>query len=185
MIVTLFFLLRDGEAFREFLFKLSPLGEKYDRGIFLKITNAVNSVIKGSLMIAVVQGLFATAGFIVAGIPNPVVWGVVAMFSSLIPGIGTSLVTVPCIIFLYFTAPLLHTILLILWVVFGVGMIDNLLAPLVMRRGMKIHPLLILLSVLGGLTFFGPIGFIIGPVTLAFFLTLIDIYPIIISENKI
>lgn len=183
MVIALFFLLRDGKKFREKLYTLSPLGRQNDENILARLTLAVNSVIKGSLVISVIQGIFTATGFMITGIPNPVLWGVVAMILSLIPGVGTSLVTVPGILYLFFSAPLWHGILLAVWAIFGIGLIDNLLSPYVMKRGMNIHPLLILLSALGGISFFGPIGFILGPIVLAFFFALLDIYPRIITNE--
>ncbi len=184
MIVALFFFLRDGKKLHDKLLVWSPLGDKYGEGIFTKIVSAVNSVVKGSLVVAIVQGVFASVGFALLGVPNPIIWGVTAMIASLIPGFGTALVTVPCIIYLYFTAPLWHTLALAAWALGGVGLIDNFITPSILNRGMKIHPFLVLLSVLGGIAFFGPIGFIIGPIMLAFFFALLDIYPLIMHHNE-
>jgi predicted PurR-regulated permease PerM len=117
------------------------------------------------------------------GIPNPLIWGVAAMMSSFIPGVGTSIITIPAIIFLFLTAPLWHGVGLIIWALGGVGVIDNFLSPFIYNRGIKIHPFLVLLTVLGGIAFFGPIGIIMGPIMLAFFFALLDIYPTII-QNK-
>jgi predicted PurR-regulated permease PerM len=179
MVFALFFLLRDGRALKEKLFALSPLKRDFDQGIMNKLIGAVNSVIKGSLVIATVQGVFAGIGFAIAGVPNPILWGVAAIFASLIPGIGTALVTVPWIIYLFITQPIIYGIGLAIWAGAGIGLIDNFLAPYVLNRGIKIHPFLIFISVIGGLTFFGPIGFILGPVMFAFFFALLDIYPLI------
>lgn len=184
MIIAMFFFLRDGKAFKNKLFILSPLDHKYDQDIFQKLVQTINSVIKGSLVIGITQGIFATIGFTITGVPNPLIWGVAATLASFIPGVGTSLVTVPCMIFLYFTAPLWHSVVLLVWALGGVGLIDNLLTPYILNRGIQIHPFLILISVLGGITFFGPLGFIMGPIMLAFFFALLDIYPLIIKEQQ-
>ncbi len=184
MITALFFFLRDGRDLRDQLFVLSPLNPEYDRKIFSKIIATINSVIRGSVVVSLAQGIFATIGFTLAGIPNPIIWGVAAMFTSLIPGVGTSLVMVPCIIFLFVTQPIWHAILLIVWAVIGIAGIDNFLSPFILRRGIKIHQFLILISVLGGVVFFGPIGFIMGPIVLALFFALLEIYPTIIQAES-
>jgi predicted PurR-regulated permease PerM len=184
MVIALYYFLRDGRIFKEKIFTLSPLKRDFDQVIFNKITRAINSVVKGSITISVIQGFFATIGFAVAGVPNPILWGVIATLSSLIPGVGTSLVTVPAIVYLFLTQPIAYGIGLTIWAVLGIGMIDNFLAPYLLNRGMNIHPFLILLSVLGGIVFFGPIGFIMGPVMLAFFFALLEIYPMIISNDE-
>lgn len=183
-IFALFFLLRDGRALQEKLFALSPLKREFDQGIARKLISAVNSVIKGSLVISIVQGLFVGIGFYFTGVPNPVLWGVTGIFASLIPGIGTALVTLPWIIYLLATQPLVYGIGLAIWAALGIGLIDNFMAPYVINRGVKIHPFLIFISVIGGVTFFGPIGFILGPVMFAFFFALLDIYPLIFNHEQ-
>jgi predicted PurR-regulated permease PerM len=184
MTTALFFFLRDGRMFRDQLFILSPLNTKYDKNIFSKIIATINSVIRGSIVVSAAQGIFATIGFAIAGIPNPIIWGVAAMFTSLIPGVGTSLITIPCIIFLFVTAPAWHGVILIIWAIIGIALIDNFLSPFILRRGIKIHQFLILISVLGGIAFFGPIGFIMGPIMLAFFFALLELYPTIIRSES-
>lgn len=183
MFIALFFLLRDGRALKDRLFLLSPLDHKYDQNIFSKITLAINSVVKGSLVIALVQGAFATLGFFVTGLPNPIIWGVCTTISSFIPGVGTSLVTVPAIVFLLATQPLWQGVVLAAWAVGGIGLIDNFLTPIILQRGIRIHQFFILISVLGGILYFGPIGFILGPIMLAFFFALLDIYPMIVKDE--
>ena len=180
MVTALFFFLRDGKALRDQLFVLSPLSTEYDQNIFSKIIATINSVVRGSIVISITQGIFATIGFAIAGIPNPIIWGVAAMFTSLVPGVGTSLITIPCIIFLFVTMPAWHGIVLVVWALIGIGFIDNFLSPFILKRGIKIHQFLILISVLGGIVFFGPIGFIMGPIILAFFFALLEMYPSII-----
>ncbi|MBX4197943.1 AI-2E family transporter [Candidatus Parcubacteria bacterium] len=181
MLVALFYLLRDGEKFKRHYIALSPLSNTYDERIFEKLNQAINSVIKGSLVIAAVQGLLAGLGMWIFGIPNPIIWGVTAMIASLIPGIGTALVIGPAVLYLFFVDHVGMAIGLIIWGVAIVGLVDNMLAPNLINRGIKIHPLLILISVLGGILFFGPIGFLLGPLVLALFFALLDIYPLILK----
>jgi predicted PurR-regulated permease PerM len=183
MVFAVFFLLRDGRAFKDKLFTLSPLKQEFDQGIFVKLVGAVNSVVKGSLLISITQGLFVGIGLMLAGVPNPVLWGVVAIFASLLPGIGTTLITVPWIIYLLLTAPLVYGLGLAVWAGLGIGLIDNVLSPYVINQGIKIHPFLIFISVIGGVAYFGPIGFILGPVIFAFFFALLDIYPLIFHSE--
>jgi predicted PurR-regulated permease PerM len=104
------------------------------------------------------------------------VWGSIAAVAALIPGVGTALVVVPGVLYLFFTGSTGYAIGLLIWGLLAVGLIDNLLGPLVVNRGIKIHPFIILLSVLGGLTFFGLVGFILGPLIIAFLFALLEIY---------
>ncbi len=183
-IVALFFMLRDAPALQDKIFLLSPLKKDYDENIIKKIRNAIDSVIKGAIVTSVIQGLYASIGFWITGIPNPIVFGLLAMLLSLIPGVGTSIIAIPCIIYLFVTASAWHGALLIVWYVVGIILIDNIISPHLLKRGTAIHPFVILISVLGGIALFGPIGFIIGPVILAFFSALLDMYPLIIAEQQ-
>ncbi len=188
-LVALYYFLKDGSRIKEVLIELSPLANKYDRQIFDKLHSAVNSVIRGSLMIAVIQGTLTGIGFAIFGVPNPALWGGITMISALIPGIGTSLVLIPGIIFLFAVGTFGQGVGLSIWAIVFVGLIDNFLGPRLIGRRVKIHELLILLSVLGGIGFFGPIGFIMGPLILSLLVALLDIYKTlilndVISENE-
>ncbi len=173
MILALFFFLRDGEKFKNNLISLSPLRDTYDEDILAKIKLAINSVIKGSLLIAIIQGILATIGFGIFGVPSAILWGAVAVLAAIIPSVGTAIVILPAVIFLFFTKSAAAAIGLLIWGIVIVGLVDNVLAPFVLERGIKIHPFLILLSVLGGLSLFGPIGFLAGPVILSLLLHLL------------
>lgn len=182
-IVASFYLLRDGSKLKEFIIRNSPLSKEDDAIIINKINQAINSVIKGSLTIALIQGVLSCLGFIIFGVPNPVLWGTAAAVGALIPGLGTSIVLAPAIIYLYFNAPIISALGLLVWGALAVGLVDNLLGPILIGRGAKLHPLLTLLAVLGGLSFFGPVGFIIGPLTISLVLVLIDIYATIVAKR--
>ena len=100
-------------------------------------------------------------------------WGVVAALAALIPGIGTALVLLPAIGYLFFTGSTGMAIGLLVWGFVAVGLIDNFLGPILVNRGVKIHPFLILLSIFGGPSFFGPIGFVLGPLIVALLFALL------------
>lgn len=182
--VASFFLLRDGKYLKSFIIKNSPLTKKDDELIISKISDSVNSVIRGNLTIALIQGIVSCLGFIIFGVPSPILWGTLAALGALVPGLGTSLVLVPAVLYLYFTGPLLPAVGLAIWGALAVGLIDNFLGPIVIGKKAKLHPLLTLLSVLGGLSFFGPIGFILGPLTVSLLLVLVDIYSTIVTKAE-
>lgn len=176
MLFALFYLLRDGYKLKRALIALSPLIDTYDEKIMLKVKQAIRSVVAGSLVVGVIQGILTGIGFYIFGVPNPALWGSFAVVAALIPGFGTSLVLVPGIIYLFFESTQSHAFGLLAWGVLAVGLIDNYLAPVLMNRGIQIHPFIILLSVMGGLVFFGPIGFIAGPLIVALLAALFEIY---------
>lgn len=183
MLLALFYFFRDGKKFVDALIALSPLADDSDERIMKKIVLAVNSVVRGHLVIGLVQGFLTGIGFAVFGMPNPILWGTVAAVASLAPTVGTSLVIIPAIAYLFITGHALAAFGLTAWGVLAVGLVDNLLGPILIERGVKIHPFLILLSALGGLSFFGPVGFLAGPVVLALLFTLLDIYPSVVSDT--
>lgn len=176
MLFALFYLLRDGGKFRQDLISISPLNDSYDEKIMAKLKQAIRSVVVGSLVVSLIQGILTGIGFYLFGVPNPALWGSFAVVSALIPGIGTSLVIIPGVLYLFFTSTHIHSLGLLIWGIVAVGFIDNYLGPLLVNRGIQIHPFIILLSVMGGLIFFGPIGFIAGPLVIALLYALLEIY---------
>lgn len=181
LVLALFYFFRDGEKFRSHFIGLSPLSDRYDRTILGRLESAINAVVRGVLLIAVIQGIVSGIGFAIFGVPNPMLWAAVAAIAALIPTIGTALVIIPAVIYLFFTAGVGWAVGLALWGGVAVGLIDNILAPIFIQRGLKIHPFLILLSVLGGVLFFGPVGFLAGPVMLTLLFALFDLYPLVIE----
>lgn len=174
--LAFYYLLKDGKHLKAFIVKISPLPDTDDEKIMIKLKQAVNSVIRGSLMIAIIQGFLTGIGFTIFGVPNATLWGSIAAISALIPSIGTSLILIPGILFLLLTGNTFGAVGLSIWSLSAVGTIDNILGPYLMRQGLPIHPFVILLAVLGGITMFGPIGFLIGPLIVSLLFALFDIY---------
>ena len=183
-IIILFYFLKDGHVFKEQLIKLSPLKDSYDRGIAKRLEVAVTSVMRGTVLVALVQGIVAGLGLWIAGVPHAVLWASLAAVASLIPGLGTALVLVPAIIYLAAVSGIGWAVFLAVWAIFAVGLIDNTLFPVLVGSGFKVHPLFILLSVLGGIIYFGPVGFVLGPVIVSLLFALLDIYREIIVADE-
>ena len=175
-LIALYYLFKDGEKLKAAFVALSPLQEIYNETILRKLESALNSVIRGNLVVALIQGVLTTIGFALFGVPNAVLWGSVAAIAALIPGIGTALVLLPAIFYLFAHGATLPAAGLLLWGMTAVGLIDNFLGPKLAERGMQIHPFLILLSILGGIGFFGPLGFLLGPLVLSLLVALLGIY---------
>lgn len=174
--IALYYLLRDGPRVRRALIELSPLSDHEDEAVFARLGSAVNSVIKGNLTIALIQGALTMLGFTLFGVPHAILWGTLAAVAALIPGIGTALVFLPTIVFLFFTGSGVAALGLLLWGLLAVGLVDNLLGPKLIGRGMQLHSLLVLLAVLGGIIYFGPAGIFLGPLTLSLLFALLSIY---------
>jgi predicted PurR-regulated permease PerM len=177
--------LKDGRRFVKSLIALSPLADKYDQQIFDRMTVAINSVLRGQLFVALIQGFLSGLGFYIFGVPNPALWGTVAAVCALVPGVGTSLVLIPVIAYLFLSGSYLPAFGETIWGAFGVGLIDNLLGPTLVGKGARVHPLFILFSVIGGIVLFGPMGFLLGPLTVSLLYALLDIYELLILKPKV
>ncbi|MBI2013694.1 MAG: AI-2E family transporter [Candidatus Colwellbacteria bacterium] len=171
-----FYLLKDGHKVRRAVVKLSPLADKYDQEILSRITSAIHAVIRGSIVIALVQGMLAWIGFTIFGVPSPTLWASGVVMAALIPAIGTSFITIPAVAFLFLQGSIISAVGLLVWALFAVATIDNLLYPHLVGKGARIHPFFILLFAVGGISAFGPMGFVIGPVLLSLLIALVHIY---------
>ena len=162
--------------------QISPLPDKDDEHILRKLAISIRSVALGTVLTALIQGTLTAIGLSFFGFERAVLWGCIAAIGALIPGIGTSIVFIPAILFLVYTGQYVTAGGVFIWSALAVGLIDNLVGPYLMSRGNKLHPFFILLSVLGGISLFGPIGFILGPVSLTLLLVLLELYSIHISD---
>ena len=183
-LVALYYLFKDGRKLRRFVIALSPLQDIHDETIINKLESAINSVVKGNLAVALIQGTQVAVGFAIFGVPNAVLWGSVAVIAALIPGIGTALVVIPAILYLFLVGKTFFAVGLLVWGMTAVGLIDNFLGPKLVGRGMRLHPLLVLLSILGGIGFFGPLGFLLGPLALSLLFALFEVYFAVGKEHE-
>ena len=175
-LIALFYLLQDGEKLRDEVFRLSPLTDTDNKNILDRLQIAVISVVRGNLTFAFIQAIVASAGLAIFGVPSPVLFGMLAGLSAFVPGIGTSLVLIPAALFLFITSSVWSGIGMAIWTL-CVGFIDNLLGPRLIGKGAKLHPLIVLLSVLGGTVFFGPAGIFLGPLSASLLFAIFSIYP--------
>ncbi|MFA6353871.1 MAG: AI-2E family transporter [Candidatus Paceibacterota bacterium] len=178
LLLAIFYFLKDGKYWREKILKLSPLSNSDDEKIITKLLQTINGVMRGTLFIAILQGILMGFGLTIFGVPNAAIWGVVAAITSLIPSVGTAMISVPAIVFLFATGHIIPAVGLTIWSTIVVGTIDNFLTPYVIGSKINIPPFLILFSVLGGIALLGPIGVLIGPLAVSLLYTLTEIYQI-------
>jgi predicted PurR-regulated permease PerM len=175
-VFTIFYLLKDGEKWKDDLIKLTPLSEKHAREIFSSLKTSINHIIKGTFFISIIQGVLAWFGLVIIGFPNPALWGLLSAFASLIPAVGTSVIFIPAVLYLYFTGLHLQALILIIWSIFVVIIVNNILTPYFISKDSNISPIFILFGILGGISIMGPIGIIIGPLILSLLYSLVSIY---------
>lgn len=176
VILSMFYFLKDGKRWKRAIVFLSPLPDTYDNKVIDRLKRAVNGIIFGYLFIGFAQGALLGLGLAIFGIPNAVLFGVIAAIASLVPMFGTGLVAIPVILFLFATGDITTAIGFSIWAGVIVGTSDEVLRPLVIGNHLNIPPLLILFAVLGGIAYLGPIGVLIGPLALSFLHALISIY---------
>lgn len=176
MIFSLFFLLKDGEKWEKGFVNIFPLSDNNVTEILTNLKKSINRIFRGSFIIAIAQGILAWIGFTVFGLPNAIIWAIVTAVASFVPAIGTSVVTIPAILFLFFTGMHLQALGLLIWSVIIVGTIDNILAPYVISKDTEIPSLFILFAILGGVSLLGPLGILIGPLAVSLLYSLVAIY---------
>ncbi len=170
MLYLLFFVLRDGDRMLEAIIRALPLGDERERALFAKFAEVSRATIKGTLLIGLVQGFLGGIMFSILGITGAVFWGSVMVLLSVLPLVGASIIWIPAAIFLAVNGAWIKALILTVFGVLVIGLIDNLLRPLLVGRDTKMPDYIILLSTLGGLSLFGISGFVIGPIIAALFL---------------
>jgi predicted PurR-regulated permease PerM len=176
MLYAMFFFLMDGTAaLRRILYYL-PLESWIEARLVERFLSVSRATLKGTLVIGIVQGALGGLAFWVAGLDGVFFWAAVMAVLSTVPGIGAALVWVPAVGYLAVIGRTVPAVLMALWFAGVVGSVDNLLRPSLIGKDTKMPDLLILLGTLGGIVLFGPIGFLLGPIVTALFLTVWEIY---------
>lgn len=176
LLYAMFFFLMDGARFLDRIMIHMPLKSNERDMIIDRFVSVTRAALTSTLVVGVVQGALAGLALAVAGIPGAVFWGTLMAALSMIPGIGTAIVWLPAAIYLVMTERVVAGMLLIAFCAVIVGSVDNVLRPRLVGKDTKLHELVVLLSTLGGIMLLGAIGFIIGPVIAAVFITVWDIY---------
>lgn len=171
-----FFLLRDGERIRLLLIRALPFGDHREELLFARFALMLRATVRGTLLVAVVQGTLGGIIFAVLGLRAPVLWGVIMTLLSLIPVVGAAVVWLPAAIYLLLTGEVVSGVVLMLYGVCVIGLADNALRPILVGRDTKLPDFMVLLSTLGGFALFGLDGFITGPVLAVLFVTLWQIF---------
>jgi len=173
---TLFFFLRDGNDFCDRIRRLLPMDRKHQERLFNKIVDAITAVVQGSLVVATLQGFLAGVAYWFLGVPFAAIWGVATAFVGLLPIGGTTLVTIPVSIYLFLQSDTWRGVAMLIWSLGIVGMVDNLVKPLFIGSRLQLPVLVLFFSILGGLSVFGALGLILGPVLFALLAALLDLY---------
>ena len=170
MLYLLFFLFRDGRLIAARIKRAVPLDSHYKKPLFDKFVTVIRATVKGNVLVAVAQGTLGGLIFWFLDVPGPVLWGVVMSFLSLLPAVGAAIIWGPVAAYFLFTGSVTQGVVLALYGVLVIGLVDNLLRPILVGKDTKLPDYLVLLSTLGGMALFGLNGFVIGPVIAALFI---------------
>lgn len=176
MLYLLFFLLRDGQALSARIRQALPLDEAHKRDLLAKFATVIRATVKGNVVVAVTQGALGGLIFWILGIQGAVLWATLMAFLSLLPAVGASLIWGPVAIYFLATGSFVQAVVLIAFGVFVIGLVDNLLRPILVGKDTKLPDYLVLVSTLGGMSIFGINGFVIGPLVAALFVAAWDLF---------
>lgn len=171
-----FFMFLQGDDFIAAIKRLSPLDASHNDEILHETETTIKATLWGTVIVAFAQGILGGIGFLIFGISQPAFWGTVMIPASVIPVVGSTIIWGPAAIYLLITGHIAKGIGLIFWGGVVVSIIDNILKPILVKGSSETPSVFILFSILGGLTYFGLIGFILGPLILSFLLSLLRIY---------
>jgi predicted PurR-regulated permease PerM len=170
MLYMLYFMFRDGEQLTQAIARCIPLDPQHTRRLFQQFAVVVRATVKGNIAVALVQGALGSAAFFVLGLPGAVLWGAVMAVLSLLPAVGAAMVWGPVAAWYFFTGEPVKGIGLVVWGALVIGLVDNVLRPILVGKDTRMPDYLVLLATLGGIVVFGLNGFVIGPVIAAVFL---------------
>ena len=175
-ILSLYYFYVDGERWMLRLRELLPLPERHSTAFFREFRNVTHAVFYGNILTAIAQGVLGGIAFLVLGIPGAVLYGSLIALAGVLPLVGAVLVWGPAAIYLFSQGRIGAGIFMLAWGVLVVGTVDNVLRPVLTKGGLRMHPLLVFLSIFGGLAAFGFAGILLGPLFAALFLAAVRIY---------
>ena len=183
MVFVVYYLFKDGHSIYLRVKQILPVKDSHKEHILNRFRDITSGVFYGNILTSAIQGILGSLGFLLLGIPSPFLWGLVMGLFAFVPYIGTAIVWLPAALNLIFTGyiennnlPVINGVILLAYGIFVLSVIDHFLKPKLIGDRAEIHPILVLIGVLGGLNLFGLIGLILGPVILALVVTFVDIY---------
>ena len=176
MLYVLFFLLRDGDALVQRMREAVPLTPAKREALFTKFTVVVRASMKGNVVVAILQGALGGLIFWIMGIHAALLWAVVMAILSLLPAVGAAIVWGPVALYFLATGAIVKGLVLLAYGVLVIGLVDNIVRPLLVGKDTRIPDYVILVATLGGIAIFGVNGFIVGPAIAALFIAAWDIF---------
>jgi predicted PurR-regulated permease PerM len=176
MLYALFYFLRSGSSLADSMLGCVPIAPENKKLLVERVVSVIRATVKGTFVIGIIQGGLAGFALYLAGIQGAVFWGAIMAVLSIIPGVGAALIWVPAVIYLLVTGQVWQGVALAVWCAVVVGTADNVLRPRMVGKDAQMPDLLVLLSTLGGLAWFGIVGIILGPMLATVFIAVWSIY---------
>lgn len=176
VLFTSYYMLRDGGQLMVGVREMLPLDRKQTDLLVNNIEMIISASLKGTIFIAAVQAILGGLAFWILGVPSALLWGIIMFFMAMVPVLGSSIVWVPAALYLLIAGSPVKAVILVIWGAGVIGMMDNLLRPVLVGSKTRMHELTVFFSVLGGLQVFGPVGIIIGPIVIALAMGLLKIF---------
>lgn len=184
MILSIFFFLEGGSEFVEGLGKYIPFSKRQRERLIKQTRDIIVSTIYGGVTVAIAQAIIGGIAFSLLSVPSPVLWGFAMFIASFVPLLGTFVIWGPVAVYLFFKGMVLNSVILVIIGIVAISSIDNILRPLIIRGKMQMPTLAIFFSILGGIKVFGFIGFIMGPLVLALFISVIQMLQFVEEEQE-
>ena len=184
MLYLIFFLLRDGKALVIRIWSATPLAPEHKRELATKFITVIRATVKGNLAVAAAQGVLGGLIFWILDIQGPVLWGVVMAFLSLLPAVGAGLVWGPVAIYFLATGSITQGVVLAAYGILVIGLVDNVLRPILVGKDTKMPDYVVLISTLGGMSVFGISGFVLGPALAALFMAAWELFTLMQQQES-
>ncbi len=176
MLYTLFYFIRDGNKLLGKVVRVFSLGQGREKVLYERFVAAAKATLKVTLIIGGIQGTLGGLLFWFTGVQGPLMWGAVMIFTAIVPVVGCSIIWAPAGVIMLITGHFLKGVIILAFGVFVISMVDHFLRPILIGRDVQMHPLMVFLSTLGGLSLFGFSGFIIGPIIASLLLAIWAMY---------
>lgn len=176
MVVSMYYFFLDGRRILGELSRATPMDVRYEDEFFQEFRDVAQTMVFVNVVTAVVQGLLGGIGFVIVQLPTPLVWAVLMSFLSLVPILGTGLVWAPAGVILLLSGRTVAGIFMLAWGFLVVGSVDNLLRPILAKGRIRLHPLLVFVTIFGGLAVFGAVGVVLGPLIGSLFTAMVRIW---------
>lgn len=184
LLFAFFFFLRDGEKLLDSFVSLSPFSKEQNKEIIHSVNRTITSVVRGTLFVGLVRFILLAAAFYLLGIPNALLWGSVGGIIGAVPGLGTPFAIIPAVAYLLLHGSMLLAIGMGLLGILIIFFVDNMLSAYFFGKGLDVPSIFVLFSILGGVILFGPLGFIFGPIILSLFVSVVDMYKILVLKKE-